>query len=775
VVSARSIVLLLAALGAACSANEAEDASEATDRRLRALTLTAANPQSSAPEIQRYRRLRPGPDSDWTVKNGESELVPLAGDDPLAPQYALVLDSTEGPGLLIPGPFDGRAFNSVAVEVELQAEREFSLELISAGNLSSVRGLAESKAVAGRQWLRFVLPALYSPSPNVSRLRLWCFGKTNDLVVHSVDLLLEPLELRLPGPASGPDLILVRGERRRGVGLAAQHGLRSACDAEAGSVLRFSYAAPGTPEGRDDAAALRLELRSASGRSESHDFRPLGDGEYAWHEVRLPLDAFAGDELELLWEVTSATPAPWALAEVGLLHGTGQPKRVLLITSDTHRADHLGAAHAGVQVRTPNLDALARRGVLFEDCFVTTNITNPSHVALMTARHPRDSGILGNDQPVSLSAATLAEAFQGSGFATFASLSVRHLDDPISGLGQGFDRLSAPRLPGLRDGNQSLDELLAWLDTNDDVPLFLWLHLYDAHVPYAPPNSLLRYYYPNPEAAFDPAAPAPEGIPEHVYQSIFPGLKDLDYPKALYAGEVTFLDRVLPRLFEHPSLADAVIAFTADHGESLGQHGIFYAHADLFPDCLRVPLILSYPGAPAGERRGDPVQQLDLGRTLLDLVGLFGVEFPGSALVGADTGARRPSVPRFAIGAGAATASITQDGWHLILALDDVRGRHRVESRPRHQVTLYDLARDPQALIDRVDTDFERTKLLRRRLLDWLAQARDLGWRGARVTDAETLRSLEALGYTTGGADEPAQLEFYAEGCECAWCERFDG
>jgi len=550
-----------------------------------------------------------------------------------------------------------------------------------------------------------------------------------------------------------------------------QHGVSCRYLVQEGAELRFSYAAPETRRSGDVASRLRLELTGEDGRSETRLFGPDASTEYTWNTARVPLGEFVGQELDLSWTLTAPPRGPWALAEVGVLEGEGPAKHVLLITSDTHRADHLSLGGEHRHARTPNLDRLAQRGTTFSDCFTTTNVTNPSHIALMTATHPRDARILGNNEPLSGAAETLAEAFHKAGFATYGSVSVQHLTNAMSGLGQGFDRYAAPYLEGIRDAEGTIDSLIQWVEQEGDVPTFTWLHLFDAHVPYAPPREILTSYYSNWRRAFDPEAPPPEGVPSHVYESIFPGLKDLDYPRALYAGEVTYLDQQLARVLDHPALKDAVVAFTSDHGESLGHHGIYYAHADLYPDSIHVPLIVSFPGGPAGSRVDYPVGQIDVARTLLDLSGLAGVEFPGDNLF--DSSVVSEGRPRFAIGAGQELASITSGGWHLILALTEVKGRYRVEWRPSHQVTLYHLPSDPGTTIDRVDTDFERARDLRRQLTEWLGESQDRGWRGERITDSKTLKALEALGYTASAEKTPETREFFDLDCRCEWCARF--
>jgi arylsulfatase A-like enzyme len=229
---------------------------------------------------------------------------------------------------------------------------------------------------------------------------------------------------------------------------------------------------------------------------------------------------------------------------------------------------------------TPNLDGLAQRGVFFENCFTATNVTNPSHIALMTAVHPRDTAILNNYRPLIEDANTLAEQFREAGYATIAVTSANHLGHEGSGLGQGFDRMYRPGTPQV-SAKQALDVLEFYLTDYEDTPVFVWLHLFDAHTPYAPPKPFDKLYYPE---GVDPYAVNPSGaeIPEEVNDQFFPGLQDMEFPETQYRGEITYLDDQLRRAFEMPRFRDGIIAFTADHGECIGHHGIFYDHASLY-------------------------------------------------------------------------------------------------------------------------------------------------------------------------------------------------
>jgi arylsulfatase A-like enzyme len=304
---------------------------------------------------------------------------------------------------------------------------------------------------------------------------------------------------------------------------------------------------------------------------------------------------------------------------------------VLLITSDTHRADHVGFAGSRHDVLTPELDRLAARGLWFSNCVSTSNATQPSHVAILTGESPRDTRVIDNVTMLSGDATTLAERFRDAGWATWAAVSADHLDDANSGLGQGFDRMSAPR-DYQRNASDTISRVETWLEGQRGLPVFIWVHLYDAHTPYTPTEPFLAEHWPADKNPFDAALPEAR-VPELARALMPEGLRDLDYMRACYRAEVTELDSQLPRLFDHPRLRDGVIAFTADHGESLGAHGVYWDHRGLYPQTTQVPLVLAWPGSPRGMRSDRPVTNVDLARTLLDLAGLPSVEMPGTSLV----------------------------------------------------------------------------------------------------------------------------------------------
>ena len=288
-------------------------------------------------------------------------------------------------------------------------------------------------------------------------------------------------------------------------------------------------------------------------------------------------------------------------------YGTDAITPLAFIAAHTKRI-RLATGVIQLSARTPamtamqlgTLDALAREGVLFSDCVATSNITLPSHAALLTGVHPRDTSITNNRTRLGGQADTLAGRFQAAGYATLAVTSAKHMNHPWSGLGQGFDRMAWPSVERDRSAPESVALLREWMQEYRDQPLFIWLHLYDAHRPYEPPALHTLHHYPTERDPRSDSLPLPNGpLPPHLK-----GVRDLDYVRALYQGEVSHLDAELGALLAHERMAQAIVAVTGDHGESLGEQGLWWDHVSLYPSVLHVPLLLRWPGGPEERRVG---------------------------------------------------------------------------------------------------------------------------------------------------------------------------
>jgi len=669
------------------------------------------------------------------------------------------------------GPFEGAVFNRCVLLALIRGEGRLTLEALQ-GDARVGEPLAlELGPSIDAQELVFDLPAAWREAGRLDLLRFEFEGRIGPIGIRRLELLdfdpsrPPPVETSLPAGS----LARVRnGEAsRRAWGLSEGMALRARFVPEPG--LRLRLAACVDPLARESGGETAPQLQVVlSGASADADFRgrilkvtPLGE---SWSSVEIDLGLYADVECELLVQLDEGGGAPaLALVEVPrLLRSHDDPPTVVLFTSDTHRGDHLAGEPGAGDLRTPALDGLRAEGLSFTRAFSTSNITLPSHAALLTGHHPRDTGVVSNTQGLSEAAPTLAEAFAAEGWSTVAAVSARHLYD-WGGVAQGFERFDTP-LQTQRPGQRTLAALLRDLADFEDQPLFVWLHLYDPHGPYEAPRGVAQPYLD----ALSGEALSGDALED-------------EHKRAEYRGEISHVDRLLAQLLELPRMGSAQLAFTADHGENLGEATREFDHRLLYQPVVHVPLVLAGPALPQelrGRRVGRNTQHLGIGRTLLDLAGLAAVDFPGENLLldlpPEATGPAWSGEALFAVGADGACASITKGADHLILHLVDQGDGRGEDVRAHGQVELYDLAEDPDCLVDRVFDDLERARELRAALLAWLARARPTGWAsaGEEVTgSAERVGMLAELGYA---GDGPATGELGLDSdCDCEWCTRF--
>ncbi len=257
-----------------------------------------------------------------------------------------------------------------------------------------------------------------------------------------------------------------------------------------------------------------------------------------------------------------------------------EPASLLLVTLDTLRADRVGA-WGGPPGLTPVLDALAARGLVFEEALASVPLTLPSHATLFTGLEPPRHGVHDNGTYVlPADVETLATRLKASGYETGAFVGAYVLDRRF-GLARGFDHYDDriarnERGPSVleseRRGGDVVDAAAAWLRGRTGR-VFAWVHLYDAHAPYDPPP---------------PHREAHAGRP--------------------YDGEVAYVDACVGRLIDAmraalPDRGEPLVAVVADHGESLGEHGELTHGFFVYQSTLRIPFLLAGPGVPKGERR----------------------------------------------------------------------------------------------------------------------------------------------------------------------------
>ena len=399
------------------------------------------------------------------------------------------------------------------------------------------------------------------------------------------------------------------------------------------------------------------------------------------------------------------------------------PKRVLLVSIDTLRADHLGS-YGYAEAHTPVLDDLAARGVRFEHAIAPVPLTLPSHATLLTGMDPPAHGVRSNAAfRLDASVPTLAERFQAAGFATAAFIGASVLDRHF-GLMRGFEHYDdrMPEAHSLRSrgfperpADVVVDAALDWLDTAPER-FFLWIHLYDPHAGYEPPPEYLERFARNP-----------------------------------YDGEIAFVDDQLARLLEGLRAAgpesENLLVVTADHGESLGEHGES-SHAYFVYDATqRVPLIVQGAGVPEGRVVTTPVRLMDVAPTLVELARLEPLaSAQGQSLTPLFSDGARDWPPAYV----ETLAPQLNHGWSPLLGLRTAQ--HKYIRAPRSE--LYDLRADPGELHDLIALDPERAAALDAQLSERLAAARPV--RIQPLPD-ELRAKIESLGYL--GSDAPADGE----------------
>lgn len=320
--------------------------------------------------------------------------------------------------------------------------------------------------------------------------------------------------------------------------------------------------------------------------------------------------------------------------------GATGPERpdVLLVTIDTLRADFVHSYGFAADT-TPHIDALARRGALFETAVAASTATVPAHASIMSSRYVRQHSVGAENGSTRLEGvATLAEAFRDAGYETAAFVSNVVLK-ARTGLDRGFDHYDDD-LPeseanrGMyfeRIAPETVERVRAWLALPRQRPFFLWVHLQDPHGPYTPgepwsqrlPEWPLRTDRELPVLGVNRGR---GGIPH--YQAL-PGVRRPGRYAGLYAGEVARVDHALGELLAlveraagRRGAAGRVVALTADHGESLDEDGFFFQHGHTAtPEQSLVPLVIVAPGVPP-RRIAGVASHVDLAPTLLELAGL---------------------------------------------------------------------------------------------------------------------------------------------------------
>lgn len=410
-----------------------------------------------------------------------------------------------------------------------------------------------------------------------------------------------------------------------------------------------------------------------------------------------------------------------------------RPLNLLIITLDTTRADALGVYGQSLPT-TPRIDAMAADGLLFEQALTSSPSTLPSHSTLFTGKQPFSHGARSNlGYELAEQNVTLAEVLKAAGYQTAAEVASAVIAQDRN-LDQGFDQYHDPgertttghaglhRLE--RDAGEITEGALRFLRAHGDRPFFLWLHYFDAHTPYSPPERF-RERLPND-----------------------------------YLAEVAWVDHnvgvVLEEIERLGLRPHTLVILAGDHGEGNGDHGESSHSFFVYDSTVHVPLIFWGPDSiPRGTRVSSLVRLLDLSPTALDLLGR-------EPLAGAQGRSLRPLLtdPTRDLGLVAYGESIeptTHFGSSVLRFVREGRWKYIHKLVPE----LYDLEADPGELNNLAETRPDIVERLRGRLRETVAAA-PAGARAAVELDDTALEQLQALGYVGGPSAPPIPDELAA-------------
>ena len=399
---------------------------------------------------------------------------------------------------------------------------------------------------------------------------------------------------------------------------------------------------------------------------------------------------------------------------------------LLLLTLDTTRANHL-RCYGYWNIETPALNRLAREGVMFLRAYAHLPMTLPAHTSILSGTYPLYNGVVDNGgYRVPDEIITLPEVLREHGYTTAGFISAAVLKKTFN-LNQGFDywneediqpQKEMTALVAERKADRTTDAVLKWLKKNYQKKFFLWVHYYDPHMEYAPPEPYRRLYY------FD-----------------------------RYSGEIAFMDAQIKRLFEWMDqkelFLNTIVVAIGDHGESLGEHEEMTHSVFLYEATQHIPFLVYIPGLKnPGRVIKKVVSQVDLMPTILDLLGLpIPEQVQGRSLKDLILG-KEPDAPE-----GEAFLEshfpFLHYGWSELYSLVTFQYKYIQAPKPE----LYDLSKDPRELkniaqenpklVKELDYKLEQIKQSSRSEIAQLAK-------GRVKLDDETRRQLLALGYLTG-------------------------
>ncbi|HXC49773.1 MAG TPA: sulfatase [Candidatus Limnocylindrales bacterium] len=357
---------------------------------------------------------------------------------------------------------------------------------------------------------------------------------------------------------------------------------------------------------------------------------------------------------------------------------------IVLISVDTLRADHVGA-YGYSRPTTPNIDALAKKGVLFEHAVAQSSWTRPAHMSIFTGMYPREHGFVAllDSRRLEPEVPTIASVLASSGWATAGFSGGINLAASF-GFGQGFD---VYRNNG-RSFRDNFEDMRWWLDHNDGRRFFLFAHGYDAHTPYHGDEIDRR--------AIGLTSPPPRGRMRRACKA---GMQKMsafvdEYDAAIRRAD-RYVGKIVAELERRALLSKTILILLSDHGEELLEHGRCFHISTLYREVLEVPLIVVAPGLEPRRVKEPVAASVTIAPTIMELAGIGQHPFPGSSLVPQARGAGVRAAPivseterAVSNGGDGHVVALSNDGYKLIEWAANSRrtafdqSRDRLEAEP---------------------------------------------------------------------------------------------
>lgn len=434
---------------------------------------------------------------------------------------------------------------------------------------------------------------------------------------------------------------------------------------------------------------------------------------------------------------------------------------VLFITVDTLRADHLGC-YGYLRDTSPNIDKLAKEGILFPQAIVQWPKTAPSFASMLTSTYGYYNGVIrSTPQKISIHFVLLPEILKNANYNTVGIVTNGTLAAAYN-FNQGIDtHIETWREYGSKDAKYVTEYALSWLRENSPKEkFFMWLHYLDPHARYEPPEPYNEMYVGDKYYDGSQRTKLNSGISEDIggipARAHLGNHGKIGYYIAQYDAEIRYMDENVGKVLDavkSMGLSDnTIIIFTSDHGESLGDHNYYFAHGRFpYDDCVRVPLIMKIPGLKSEIRVIDqPVELISITPTILDILHIpVNNEAQGRSLVPLMLG-NSNSIPKYAFTESGFKRNyqrmIRTNKWKLIYILDK-EDQQIMQGMP---FELYDIENDPKELNNLINAEPKVTNVLKKELFKWMASAKGVNGLpspGTVSIDKKTEENLKSLGY----------------------------